>query len=103
MVGCLGIAQDVAVEGPSEQERERAAGFASPAQPPRRRYVAARAILRGLLNRYTGIPARDIMLDCRSHGKPFLNTNDKPGLRFNLSHSGDLGTVRIYSRPGGRS
>jgi 4'-phosphopantetheinyl transferase len=85
----LHVPEALAMECLSTQERERAAGFASAA--PRRRYVAGRAILRGLLNRYTGIPARDIMFCYQSQGKPFLTTADNgPELRFNLSHSGEL-------------
>jgi 4'-phosphopantetheinyl transferase len=85
--GALQIPEALAMECLSTQERERAASFAS--QAPRRRYVAGRAILRSLLNRYTGIPARDIVLG--TQGKPLLDTGDNgPELRFNLSHSGDL-------------
>jgi 4'-phosphopantetheinyl transferase len=87
--GALQIPESLAMECLSTQERERAARFASTA--PRRRYVAGRAILRGLLDRYTGIPARDIVFGYQSQGKPFLKTADNgPELRFNLSHSGDL-------------
>jgi 4'-phosphopantetheinyl transferase len=87
--GALQIPEALAMECLSTQEREHAAGFASTA--PRRRYAAARAILRGLLNRYTGIPPRDIVFGYQSQGKPFLDTADNgPELRFNLSHSGDL-------------
>jgi hypothetical protein len=50
----------------SRQEHERAASFTSTAL--RRRYVAGRTILRSLLTRYTGIPARNIMFGYQMHG-----------------------------------
>lgn len=58
----------------------------------RRRFVAARAILRMLLGRYLGVAPRDVALAYGEHGKPFLapSGGEPHPLRFNLSHCGDL-------------
>jgi 4'-phosphopantetheinyl transferase len=89
----LNLPETLAITCLSEIERDRAAVFPLPA--PRRQYVAARAVLRALLSRYTGIPARDIVFGYESHGKPVLKNTDTPGLRFNLSHSGDLALLAV--------
>lgn len=67
-----------------EDERARAARFQVAA--PRRRYVAARGLLRRLLGQYLGAPAERIEIVSGRNGKPEL-----PGtpLHFSVSHSGD--------------
>lgn len=51
---------------------------------PRRQFFVARAMLRQLLERYTGQPASKVQLVVGGHGKPSL---DSTPLSFNLSHS----------------
>lgn len=65
-------------------ERARAARFQVPA--PRRRYVAARGLLRRLLAAYLEVPAERLEIVAGRNGKPQL-----PGtpLHFSVSHSGD--------------
>ncbi len=55
----------------------------------RRAYALSHGVLRLLLARYLGAPAREIALRYGHAGKPAL---DHPGaaLEFNMSHSGDL-------------
>ena len=52
----------------------------------RRRFVAARGILRGLLSRYLGAAAGEICFGYGMRGKPFV-ASPATWLRFNLSHS----------------
>lgn len=68
-----------------EQELARAQRFASPTHGAR--WAQARAILRLLLARYSGLDARALRLEAGAHGKPALAQSS---LAFNLSHSGDL-------------
>jgi 4'-phosphopantetheinyl transferase len=63
------------------EERARAEKFYFPQH--RRRCLAARALLRGLIGRYTGATPPRVPIRYGSEGKPF--TDD---LSFNLSHSG---------------
>jgi 4'-phosphopantetheinyl transferase len=49
-------------------------------------YAGTRAALRLLLSRYTGIPARDIVLTYGALGKPAY---PEGGLHFSISHAGD--------------
>ena len=59
---------------------------------PRRRLVLARAALRTILARYTGIDPRDLAFASGPHGKPHLNHSD---LRFNLSHSEHIALLAV--------
>jgi 4'-phosphopantetheinyl transferase len=79
-------------DGLPAEERERAARLRR--DEARRRWVAARWALRGVLGRYLGQQPAAIELRSGSRGKPMLAS---PGasLRFNLSHSGDLTLVAI--------
>lgn len=62
----------------------------------RSRFVAARASLRLILNRYLRIPAAVLRFAQNSYGKPYLDNSQNPqGLRFNLSHSQDLALLAI--------
>jgi 4'-phosphopantetheinyl transferase len=75
----------------SDAENARMARFRFP--DDRRRYLVAHGVLREILAEYTGSgnPAR---LGFREgpHGKPIL---DPPGLKFNLSHSGELAMIAV--------
>ncbi len=73
-------------------ERQRAAAILRPLA--RRRWVASRWLLRGVLARYLGWPAADIGLEAGEHGKPRL-AGAAGGLAFNLSHSESLGLVAV--------
>jgi len=54
----------------------------------RNRFVAARAMLRGILGRALGVTPESVAFVYGTHGKPALAPPlDESGLRFNLSHS----------------
>ena len=55
----------------------------------RRRYILGRATLRNLLGSYLDRAPDTFRFSYNSHGKPFL-ANDDSGLRFNVSHSGEI-------------
>lgn len=76
----------------SAPERARAAAFAFEAD--RARFVAGRAVLRGLLATILGVAPAALILSQGRFGKPYLMTGGaRHPLRFNLSHSGDLMAV----------
>jgi len=77
----------------SEKERERAGRFHSPAH--RDRFTAARGVLRDVLGRYTGRDPSEIEFVYGRRGKPMLSGQEEPSIRFNLSHTADLGVVAI--------
>jgi 4'-phosphopantetheinyl transferase len=56
--------------------------------------VVARAALRQLLARELGRTPEEIVFTVGAHGKPRLD-DESAGVRFNLSHSGDLALVAI--------
>jgi 4'-phosphopantetheinyl transferase len=72
-------------------ERERAASFLR--EEPGRRWVAARWVLRRVLEGYLGEPAAEIALELDDNGKPRLRNGD--GIEFNLSHSNGLALVAV--------
>jgi len=72
-------------------ERERAAALRGEAL--RRRWLAARWALRGVLGRYLERDPAEIELALGARGKPAL-AGAAP-VRFNLSHSGELALVAI--------
>ena len=73
----------------SAAERARAAGFAF--EGDRARFVAGRAILRGLLGTILGADPAALILSQGRFGKPYLMNSGAPHpLRFNLSHSGEM-------------
>jgi 4'-phosphopantetheinyl transferase len=77
----------------SSAERLRGARFRF--DRDRRRFVVAHGVLRVLLGRYLGAdPARLGFVDS-GHGKPGLRPGSDGGLRFNLSHSGDLAAIAV--------
>ncbi len=69
-----------------QTERSRADRFHF--ESDRTRFVIAHAILRQILATYLGLRAESLRFEVEKHGKPFLAGS--PGLRFNLSHSGEL-------------
>lgn len=75
----------------SPEERERAARLRDPAA--RRRWAAARGLLRGILADYAGVPARTLRFHRSAGGKPELV--GAGGLAFSLSHSGELVAVAV--------
>jgi 4'-phosphopantetheinyl transferase len=61
----------------------------------RKRFIAARGVLRQLLGSYCGQPPEQIALQYGRNGKPHLEGG--PGLHFNLAHSGEL-ALYAFSR-----
>jgi 4'-phosphopantetheinyl transferase len=63
---------------------------------PRRRFVITRAALRMLLGRYLDIPISSIAIRVDGNGKPCVSAEpNKPDLRFNVAHSGDLAVIAV--------
>lgn len=80
----------------SDDERSRAGRLVQ--EHHRRRFVAAHAGLRRILAGYTASAPRALEFARGPHGKPALamaGAGSRPGLEFNLSHSGDLGLVAV--------
>jgi 4'-phosphopantetheinyl transferase len=72
-----------------EGERQKAASIKL--EPPRRRFIASRAILRSILSRYLGMLPGEIPFQFNPHGKPYLSLPPgTPDMSFNISHSGGL-------------
>lgn len=82
-------------DGLPAAERGRAAGLLS--EKMRRRWVAARWALRGVLGRYLEREPVEIELRFGSRGKPMLGEPDPP-LHFNLSHSGELALIAVAGK-----
>ncbi len=74
----------------NEEEKARANRFLHP--KPRREFVQTRAALRGLLARWTGIPAPTIEFSLTAAGKPFVAMG---GCHFNVSHSHGVSLIGI--------
>lgn len=74
-------------------ERERAARFRF--ERDRRRFVAARGMLRELLGRYAGRDPASIAFDLNAYGKPSLPNALAGGLRFNLSHAHEVALLAV--------
>lgn len=83
-------------EDPTESDlailsRDEARRVGQMATTPRRRFVGARALLRRLLARYLDRNPRSIRFTYEPSGKPRLaGPAASAGLRFSLSHSGNL-------------
>lgn len=75
----------------SPEEQSRAGRFRFSVH--RRHFVAARGVLRYLLGHYASIPAGDIRFKEGPYGKPEMPGSG--GIRFNVSHSGELGLYAI--------
>jgi len=75
-------------------ERARAAGFRF--AEDRRRFTAARGILREILGRYLRCAPARLVLSYTSSGKPALQSPPEAGaLRFNVSHSDELALFAV--------
>ncbi len=72
----------------STDERQRADRFRFEAD--RRRYIISHAFLRLHLAAYLDTDPRKIAFELGAHGKPYITDT---GLRFNLSHSGDVAAM----------
>lgn len=71
----------------STEERQRAVGMAT---EPRRRFLAARSVLRALIASYLATEPGRLEFSCSGKGKPRLaGPYTGQRLHFNLSHSGD--------------
>jgi 4'-phosphopantetheinyl transferase len=77
----------------SVEERRRAARFRFPEHALR--FRVCHTAVRLVLGQYLGQPAETIELATDSAGKPRLAGNS--GLRFNLSHSGDVALLAVTS------
>jgi 4'-phosphopantetheinyl transferase len=86
----LARATDVLVR----EELERAASFATPLL--RHRFLSRRMALRQILGGELGIEPAHVALGLSARGKPILL--DRPGVFFNVSHSGALGLLALSAR-----
>ncbi len=80
----------------SDDERARAARFVRARE--RRRFVRCRAALREILGRLLDEPATSLRFRTAAVGKPELDREpdtDRPALRFNVSHSAELGLIAV--------
>ena len=77
----------------SADERARAGRFVFARD--RRRYIAARGVLRALLGRYLGLAPAAVGFRYGANGKPALAPGQAGGLDFNVSHSADVAVVAI--------
>jgi 4'-phosphopantetheinyl transferase len=80
------VREDALAASLSNDERERGRCFHF--ERDRRRFVAARGLLRFLLGRYLDVHPAGVRFGYGPGGKPYLASAD--GLRFNVSHSGGL-------------
>jgi len=69
------------------EERERMYRYRQPSD--RRLYLAARLLLRSMLEAFTGVAAKDWRFRFNEHGKPETEEGFPP-VHFNISHSKDL-------------
>ena len=76
----------------SSDEAERAARFR--VEDARQRFIVARAVLRSVLGRATGVDPADLVFAYGEHGKPHLPAG---GPSFNVSDSGDFAVVALAS------
>lgn len=75
------------------EERRRAQRFRFDRH--RRRFAAARGILRDVLSRYLDAAAGELVFAYGQHGKPSLAHPAGTGLRFNLSHTGTVALIAV--------
>jgi 4'-phosphopantetheinyl transferase len=75
-----------------EDERQRAADILSPRS--RRRWVASRWALRGVLSLYLDLPPAELHLGAGEGGKPHL-AEPAAGVAFNLSHSEAVALIAV--------
>jgi 4'-phosphopantetheinyl transferase len=81
---------EVGSEFLSPDERDRASRFVF--DHDRRRWIAARALLRYTLGEYLGMQPSKIVFNYGENGKPRLAASD---VQFNLSHSGNAAVCAI--------
>lgn len=77
----------------SNDEHARAERFVF--EVHRRRFVAARGLLRALLGRELGVAPAALVFDYAAWGKPRLDPRHGGELHFNVSHSHDLGVLAL--------
>jgi len=79
----------------SDDEVRRGDRFVQPIH--RDRFVAARGILRAILGRLLARSPASLTFDYSSTGQPRLSgsSDDDPGVRFSVSHSGDMALYGI--------
>jgi 4'-phosphopantetheinyl transferase len=77
----------------SPAEREQAARFSH--ARARLHFVAGRALLREILADYLDRDPAAVDFKFGKHGKPHLADEADTGLRFNLSHSGELAVLAV--------
>lgn len=92
-----GSGVDALYEWLSADERARAGRFVFARD--RRRYIAARGVLRVLLGRYLDLAPAAVSFRYEAGGKPALAPGQSSDLDFNVSHSADVAVVAI-SRAG---
>lgn len=78
-----------------DDERRRVG--AMPAEPARRRFIAAHGATRRIVGEWLGTRPERLRWRPGAHGKPELD-HPRTGLRVNLSHSGDLVIVALTQR-----
>lgn len=81
------------LESLSVEERDRAGKYRF--DEDRRHFIMARCFLRSVLSCYLGHEPRDIAFEAGPAGKPGLKSEPPAGLRFNMSHSGEIAVVAI--------
>jgi 4'-phosphopantetheinyl transferase len=80
----------------SDEEQQRADEFRL--ERPRQQFVCTRGALRVLLGHYLGERPEDVSFSFEAIAKPRLaEKHAASNLRFNVSHSGDLGLIAITS------
>lgn len=77
----------------SDDERSRADRFTFPGL--RERFLGGRGVLRTILARYLHSPPERIRFAYNNFGKPALLDEASGGLRFNLSHTGELALLGV--------
>ena len=61
-------------------------------QKDRNRFITDRVNLKKILSQYMGVDPRDVRFSYNDYGKPYLLNS---GIRFNLSHSGDMSVYAV--------
>src|SRR5260221_395249 len=77
----------------SEDEREHAARFRF--EPDRRRYIAARGMLRRIVACYVAERPDQLRFRYEKHGRPALVAQPDRCIDFNVSHSGELVVLAV--------
>lgn len=75
----------------NEDENKRAQRFHF--ERHQRRFTAARAIMRLILSRYSGIDAKALEFNFNKQGKPAIQHPSQ--IQFNLSHSGEMALLAV--------